>query len=65
MSEQPQRKTTTDDNCTGWCSCPVCGGPAHWSFAFKIHACSDPECATQFREHEEAECDRWEQPHAD
>lgn len=39
------------DNCLGFCLCPTCGGPAHWSPALQLHGCADPDCATVFAEH--------------
>ncbi len=44
---------TNDDNCQGCCRCPQCGVTAYWSFHELMHACADPECAHQFREHDE------------
>lgn len=42
----------TDDDCLGMCRCPTCGGVASWSMYARIHACVDPECATQFLGHD-------------
>jgi hypothetical protein len=48
-------RRVTDDNCKGYCRCPTCGGPAHWSFPYKVHGCADPECRTEFREHDDTQ----------
>lgn len=45
-------KRWTDEDCEGCCRCPTCGGPAHWSFHEKRHACADPACRTEFTEHD-------------
>ena len=48
---KPRTEKATDQNCRGYCLCPTCGGPAHWSFTQLMHGCADPGCATLFREH--------------
>lgn len=50
----------TDENCHGFCRCPVCDGNAHWSFSERLHACADRECAHQFREHNAPPLDTYE-----
>lgn len=53
MPQKPLRENdiATDDDCCGYCECPRCGAGAHWSFFARMHACSDPECGHQFKEH--------------
>lgn len=45
------KEIATDETCNGFCRCPECDGPAHWSLHAKRHACADPDCRTEFREH--------------
>lgn len=42
----------TDDDCVGMCRCPECGVVAYWSLSERIHACADPNCGTQFAQHD-------------
>ena len=46
---------TTDANCVGYCKCPECGVTAFWSPAKQMHGCADPDCAHQFREHDDTQ----------
>lgn len=41
----------TDEDCQGWCPCPLCGGPATWSYVHHVHTCVDRACATIFQSH--------------
>lgn len=49
-SESPDR-IATDATCRGFCRCPRCGGGARWSPPYRLHACADPACAFEFKEH--------------
>jgi len=46
---------TTDENCRGCCRCPNCGVTAYWSPRLKRHACADPDCATEFADHDDSQ----------